>query len=591
MRSISLLSLCLLFLVMLWTTSCSTLSSRDNRQPRVAAPDPNELILVATSDFHAALGRAEGLASVLRSLKAQYGEQMLHLDGGDLFQGSLEGNLSKGKSIVDFFNAVGLDAAAIGNHDLDFGPATIGRISVKGGEDGMGNIKARVRQGRFKWLSANIVRTSKARCRQHHGAQIEHCNALGQRTVFEPHAIFQRAGRKVCVIGVTSFGTPAITRPEFIKGVHFEELRPVVEAEAKHLREKEACDLVLLTAHAGLLCNPDPTKSEHPHLDGHCKLEGDRAEMLRLLRELPEGTLDAVVAGHTHMLAQEAVHGTPVLEAGTGAKSVGVLHLSGAHDTGLRARYEAFMTVPETASVPDITATLKPYRDSASEIRARPSGSATAPFVKNYGAENALANLIADSIRLMASEVAGADFALINAGGIRGEQLPAGSLTYADVFNVLPFDNSLTVVNMRGAELRRLLEIALSGGHGVGGISGLRVKRQAAAPGQRGSWDRDLDGDGKKEDWERNLIVEITDDAGTPLDDEKYYKVATMDFLVSGGDHEAVVYNDIPAKRKQAFPDIWERDILSDYLKKHPDVNPKDYYSPARPRVTNIAPR
>ena len=575
--------------VLVLAAGCSTAPKRANETTRVAAPDPNELVIAGTTDFHSALQRAEGMASVIRTLKSQYGDQLLYLDGGDLFQGSLEGNMSKGKSIVEFYNALGLDAAAVGNHDLDFGTAASGRISVKAGEDGLGNIKARVRQARFKWLSANIVRTSKARCRQHLGAQIEHCNALRQRTVFEPHAIFQRAGRKVCVIGATTPGTPAITRPEFIKGVHFEELRPVVEAEANYLRNGEKCDLVLLVAHAGLMCSIEQAKGDHIN-DGHCRLEGDRAEMLRLLRELPEGTLDAVIAGHTHLLAQEAVHGTPVIEAGTGAKVVGVLHLSGEHGNNLRERFEPFMQVPDTAQEPDVSAILKPYRDAAAGIRSRPSGSTTAAFLKTYGNENPLVNLIADSIRVMGAEVDGAEFAIINAGGVRAE-LPAGNLTYADVFNVLPFDNSLTVVSMRGAELKRVLEIAMSGGHGVGGISGLRVKRMNVAPGQRGPWDRDLNGDAKKEDWERNLVTEVTDEAGTPIDDEKYYKLATLDFLVAGGDHEAVVYNDVPTKRKRAFPDVWARDILSDYLRKHPDVNPRDYYSADRPRVTNIAPR
>ena len=162
-------------------------------------PEPDELVVVATTDFHAALGRAEGLAKVIRGLRARYGDQMIYLDGGDLFQGSLEGNLSKGRSIVDFYNKLGIDAAAIGNHELDFGPDVIGRVTPKGHEDGMGNLKARARQAKFAWLSANIVRSvgsGKITCHPHLGATIEHCNALGNaRSSRRTRSSTVRAGR------------------------------------------------------------------------------------------------------------------------------------------------------------------------------------------------------------------------------------------------------------------------------------------------------------------------------------------------------------------------------------------------------------
>ncbi|MBI3542927.1 MAG: bifunctional metallophosphatase/5'-nucleotidase [Deltaproteobacteria bacterium] len=569
-------------LLLLLSTGCSTSSSsKRGESVRVSSPDPDEVVLVATADLHAALERAEGLASVVRALRAQYGNQMLHLDGGDLFQGTLEGNLSKGKSIVAFYNLIGLDAAAIGNHDLDYGPAAPTRMNVKPGEDGMGNLKQRVRQAKFKWLSANIVR-DKLHCRPSLGATIEHCNAQGNRTIFEPHAAFQRAGRKVCVIGATTPTTTAITRAEYIKGTRFDELAPVIAAEAAHLRDDESCDLVVLTVHAGLLCTPD----------GSCRMAGDRAELLRLLPALPPGTLDAVVAGHTHMLAQETINDVPVIEAGTGAKSVGVLHLRGTRGN-LRARFEPFIPVPEKPDVPqpDVTAALKPFRDEAARVKSEVVGRTTGAFPKNYVAETALGNLVAD-VLLDAARRHGhpADFAITNAGGLRGG-LPAGSVTYGDVFNALPFDNALAVVELKGSELRALVTILESGGHGVGPVSGLRVKRLNVPIGQTGKWSRDLNGDGKTEDWERDLLLELTDDAGTPIDPERTYRVATPDFLVWGGDHEAAVYDKVPNSRKHVFPSLWERDLVVDFLRKHGAVNPSDHFKPDRPRVTNVDPR
>lgn len=541
--------------------------------------DPNELVIVATSDFHASLERGEGLAAVIRDLRTVYGSQMIYLDGGDLFQGSLEGNMSKGRSIVAFFNALGLDAAAIGNHDLDYGPDVPGRISVRAHEDGLGTLKKRAREAKYQWISSNFVKDKVHPCRLKNGDVSGHCNALGERTVFKPHAFFDRAGRKVCVIGATTPVTASITRPEFVKHLRFDALKSVIEAEALFLRQEEECQFVLLTAHAGLQCEPHSER---------CLVPGDRADILNLLNAIKPGTLDAVVAGHTHQLAQEVINGTPVIEAGSNGKNVGVLHLGGTHEHP-KSHFDHFIPVPANATQPDITAILKPYREAARERKTRVVGSTKEAFVRNYREENPLNNMIADSILAAGRAVDKVDFALNNAGSLRAD-LPAGTLTYGDVYAVQPFDNSLSIVTLRGAELRRVLEIALSGEHGTGGISGLRVKKLAVAPGLRGPWDRDLNGDGKVEDWERSLLVEITDNKGKPIDDNQMYKVALSDFLVDGGDHQGIVFNSIPDSRKRTFQDIWMRDVIVDYLRNRPNIDPENYFSPSHPRIQNAAP-
>src|SRR4030095_8672921 len=94
-------------------------------QPVQVAPD--ELVVVSTNDFHGALDRAEGVASVIRDLRKKYGAHMVYLDAGEQVQGSLESNITKGRAVIEFFNLLGLDAAALGNHELDYGPDVPGR--------------------------------------------------------------------------------------------------------------------------------------------------------------------------------------------------------------------------------------------------------------------------------------------------------------------------------------------------------------------------------------------------------------------------------------------------------------------------------
>src|ERR1044071_2785609 len=147
----------LVFLALLLIGAGCSPSDIPQSSPPVKVDRPSELVVVSTNDFHAALDRAEGLASVIRSLRNKYGDDMIYLDAGDQFQGSLEGNITKGKAVIEFFNLLKLDAAAVGNHEFDYGPDVPARVTVNPGEDGMGNLKKRAEEAKYPILSANLI--------------------------------------------------------------------------------------------------------------------------------------------------------------------------------------------------------------------------------------------------------------------------------------------------------------------------------------------------------------------------------------------------------------------------------------------------
>jgi 5'-nucleotidase len=548
------------------------------------APDPGhldlqpgrgELVIVATSDFHAALDRAEGLAHVIRALREEYGDRVLWLDGGDLFQGSFEANLNKGRSVVALFSELGLDAAAVGNHDLDYGPAGAARLTPSPGEDPIGNLRARAREARFRWLSANWIRDGSPPRSAH-----PHWNALGQPTVFPPHAIFQRAGRNVCVVGATTPETPHKTLPVFVKGTSFEPLAPVVLAEARALRASGRCDLVLLTMHAGLLCAGAPPD--------RCTKEGRRAEALELLHTLPEGTFDAVVGGHSHERAQVTLKGTPVLQAGTGAQVVGVLHLGRAN----RFRFEPFRRVPDRADDARVSALLLPFREEARAAKARVLGRVEAPFPRTYDDEGPLGNLIADAVLEEGRREFDATVAVVHAGQVRAGLVP-GQLTYGDLHRAMPFDNAVVLVELTGAQLRVMLQIALSGQFGRAAVSGLRVRlvREALAPpGGAGARERDLDGNGRAELWERDILAGVVDDGGQPVVDDALYRVATLDYLAAGGDRQSRVFSGVDQSRVQVGGGGLTRDLVASFIAARGVIAPGAFYLPNDPRVRVLPP-
>ena len=161
------------------------------------APDQAEelhLRVLATHDFHGALlpavypwseQREVGGAAALKTYMDRAEEACdcttVRLDGGDVMQGTLHSNLAFGASSVAAFNGLGIDAAAIGNHELDWG------VDV---------LSDRLQESDFAWLAANVYRRD-----------------TGERPDWaRPWTLIQRDGLSIGIVGYLTVLTPTITR-------------------------------------------------------------------------------------------------------------------------------------------------------------------------------------------------------------------------------------------------------------------------------------------------------------------------------------------------------------------------------------------
>src|SRR6185503_9804900 len=116
--------------------------------------------IVGTNDLHGhieALPRLGGYLANLRRERARTGGGVVLVDAGDMFQGTLESNLNEGAAVVRAYNALKYDAAAIGNHDFDFGPVGPATGPRARGDDPRGALKARAAEAQFPFLAANLV--------------------------------------------------------------------------------------------------------------------------------------------------------------------------------------------------------------------------------------------------------------------------------------------------------------------------------------------------------------------------------------------------------------------------------------------------
>ena len=166
----------------------------------------------------------------------------------------------------------------------------------------------------------------------------------------------------------------------------------------------------------------------------------------------------------------------------------------------------AFDARPDAEAI----ALLAPYKHRVDSMMGHVIGT-SAIDMDAHRPESLLSNLVADILREAASSTLGrpADMGLVNMGGLR-TTLSRGCITMGDAYEILPFENSLCILTLRGSSLRKLFgNIAYRLGEGVSGVR-LEV-----------SDDRKL------------LDATI---GGLPIDDDRLYTVATIDYLAEGND-------------------------------------------------------
>ncbi|MFY0579378.1 bifunctional metallophosphatase/5'-nucleotidase [Cystobacter fuscus] len=230
---------------------------------------------------------------------------MLLVDAGDLFQGTLASNLTEGASVIDVYNQLGYAAAALGNHEFDYGP--VGPKAVPGpGEDAFGAITARIQQARFPLLTANVFDGDSGKPPAWLGND-------GTRLV-------TLQGVKVGLVGLTTPSTARIGNPAQLGSLRFGDMRPATLEAVQRLRAQGA-EVLVGIAHAGGKC----ADLSNPHDTSSC--DRSDGEIYELVESLPPGTLDAVFAGHTHQAMGHFFNGVPVLSTQGQGRSFGVLEL------------------------------------------------------------------------------------------------------------------------------------------------------------------------------------------------------------------------------------------------------------------------
>jgi 2',3'-cyclic-nucleotide 2'-phosphodiesterase (5'-nucleotidase family) len=522
----------------------------------VAAEPPRAVVVtvIGTADLHGHLERLPllaGYVDAVRALRKKDGGVLL-VDSGDMFQGTLESNQVEGDVIVGAYKAMGYAAAAVGNHEFDFGPEGPDAVPRKPGDDPRGALKKRAAEASFPFLVANVLDAAT-------GKRVDWPNMPASTLV-------EVAGVKIGLVGVTTESTPGSTIAANFRGLAVAPLADTLVAEAKGLRARGARVVVAL-AHAGGRCE----KMDDPRDLSSCK-PGE--EVFDLARALPSGVVDLIVAGHTHAPIAHFVNGIPVIESYYGGRAFGRVDIkvpaagplsvdvfpprdlcpSAAPCGG--GTYEGM----EVAANAGIERIIAPAVERARALKEESLGvAAVSPIKRSYDEESALGNLFTD---LMRKAVPAADVAVTNGGGLRAD-LPAGPLTYGTLYEAMPFDNQLVSVHLAARDLSRVLARNLQTKGGILLVSGVGVTASCGPDGLDVTLERD----------------------GHPIPADQKLTVVTNDFLATGGDGAFGILS-LPASAFEVHEGLLVRDAMADVLRHEKGtLDPQALYPHEAPRL------
>jgi len=433
--------------------TCEILTSRYDRLcrardfPGACIPDGNGGFV--TWDCTCNYGGIARIASVIKQERAS-AARSLYLDSGDVFQGAPIFNLFGGEAEFRLLGNLGVDAMALGNHEFDKGTQVLASQMVN--------------WAAFPFLCANY--------------EFEAPNDFTKPwlgTLVVPYTVFNLDGLKVAVIGMGSLSSMySIYEGGNSLGIRPLATEQVVERYVAFLRPQ--VDLIVLLSHLGLeedqgIANTSPEELSPDENEG-AALAG----------------IDVILGGHLHivlwppkLIPQRDAGGKPtgrntiLVHSGAFAKYVGRLDLvvrvgdpnaASPEDRVSHVVSHAYELIPIDSRIPsdgDMLQDLEPY-----EVRLNKALDLTKTFAfvgtpdgsKLYrndasGGDSQVGNLVTLSMRIR--KRVEADFALTNSLGIRAD-LEHGPLTLEQMYNVFPFENTITTMFLSGGEVREMLD-------------------------------------------------------------------------------------------------------------------------------------
>ncbi|MFT3776153.1 MAG: 5'-nucleotidase C-terminal domain-containing protein [Minicystis sp.] len=431
-------------------------------------------------------------------------DRVLHLDGGDCFQGAPIFNFFAGEAEVRVESAMGTDAMIVANHEFDRGAQNLG-LQLQ-------------RWAAFPVLAANYALEDPS---------LPGASPLG--SIIKPYTVFDVKGLKVAVIGMGNLSslTSIFDRPNRL-GITPLNTTEVAQFYVDLVRP--SVDVVVLVTHLGLEVDErmiETTTGIDVVLGGHNHIVLQPPKRVQDCSAYSETAKDGTVKNFILLDGPDAGEGalgctsddecgengychdtgpdnprvckikrycTPrdvvLAHSGAFAKYVGRLDLVLSNDKAdLRKDYDplngfevltsSFELFPVTENVPEdpiVSSLLEPYHQGLDSLANLDLlvGYALDGSKRNStsGGDSPLGNLISTAMWLRLGIQT--DFSLTNSTGIRADLVP-GPVTVEQMYNIFPFDNSITKMQLSGVEVQDLFDFVARRSSGRGCVSQVQI--------------------------------------------------------------------------------------------------------------------
>jgi 5'-nucleotidase len=512
-----------------WQTPQDSL--RQVRTQEEKEEDTIHVKLLAINDFHGQLsagrlvanrpvGGAAVLASYLNAAQAGMEDRTFIVHAGDHVGASPPASaLLQDEPSISFLNLLANKhctyrrptdpkcnlVGTLGNHEFDEGKEELLRL-LDGGNHATGPfLEDPYRGAKFPYVCANAVRTA------------------DKAPLIDPYVIKKVRGVRIAFIGAVLRQTPTIVTPTGVAGITFLDEADAINRYVVQLKAKGVRSIVVLIHQGGR-----QTTYQGPTQPGASVVTGpDIQDIVNRL----DDEVDIVVSGHAHSFTNAILknrNGKEILL--TQAFSASTAYA----DIDLEIDHESRDVVTKSASIittfadagpgltphPRVARLVTQAEETVAPLVSQVIGQAASDILQaeNPAGESALGNLIADAQRAAVQ----ADFAFMNPGGIRAD-IPAGEVTWGELFVVQPFGNSLVKMSLTGQQIYDLLN-----------------QQWANQP-----FPRILKTSGLTYIWDNNRpandrIVEVRKN-GSLLDRSARYSVVVNSFLAAGGDNFTVL--------------------------------------------------
>ncbi len=445
------------------------------------AHDGEKLVILHTNDTHSQivpgndnLGGVMRRKAIIDSVRNAE-KNVLLVDAGDAVQGTLYFYLYGGKVEQEVMNILGVEVRILGNHEFD---------------NGIDSLAAVLKYSDAEMLSANY--------------DLSQTPLAGR---FKPYTIKEYGGKRIGIIGI-NLDPNGIISPDNFKGLEYLPIVATANLTAEKLKKEEKVDAVIALTHIGY--NP-------AGLIGDSVLATNSRDIDIIIGGHSHDTIDPKTENGARRSRLKNLEGKDVLVVQTGksGRNLGKIEISlDSLGLGGTPSYELIPVTDRYDAYTDskLADYLAKYSAGVDSLMTMWIGNASHELESS---SPELLNYFTDFIYDSGSEIApGIDLAIANKGGLRSGIL-AGKFSKGQIINMLPFANYVTVVDVKGKDLAEIFDV-------MANTAGNGVSRNVTA-------EYDIDDDGAEAE---NVRIN-----GKPIDPDRTYRVATIDYLAKGGDY------------------------------------------------------